>query len=440
MRLRDYTPRGYKSRHILILIVPMIIFVVTMTLYFFSNHVREVNAKLSRSVAREISLIIEQRNNHPDGWEDLVAGLSAAELMQVRFLEGETELVAPEGRQCCGALSEEMRNQVGGEFAFAASPDGMMTIRVLTDEGVLETVLDRKRVVIITAHIFIVWTLVFCGFLLATSYAFLRNQVRSIMQLARAADAFGRGEDAPEFRPSGAREIRQAARSIIRMRNRILRYTDQRAAMLAGVSHDLRTPLTRLKLELSMLPKELDVSAAKTDIKEMEEMLEGYLAFARGDEAESATERDLAILAQEASVAARERAGVEVDAPHPVVLRLRPMAMKRAITNLVNNAADHGDKVRVKVEREGQFAVVNVEDDGPGIAEEDREDAFRPFSRLDTARNQNLSGVGLGLTIARDGARAHGGDVTLGVSELGGLKATIRVPMDPDSQERREED
>ncbi len=440
MRLRDYTPRGYKSRHILILIVPMIIFVVTMTLYFFSNHVRDVNAKLSRSVAREISFVLEQRQSNPEGWEELVAGMRAAELMDVRFLEGETELVPPPGRKCCSALTQEMRNQVGGEFAFAGRADGMMTIRVLAEDGVIEAVLDRKRVVIITAHIFIVWTLVFCAFLLATSYAFLRNQVRSIMQLARAADAFGRGEDAPEFRPSGAREIRQAARSIIRMRNRILRYTDQRAAMLAGVSHDLRTPLTRLKLELSMAPKEYDLSAAKTDIKEMEEMLEGYLAFARGDEAEASTETDLSKIAEQASVAARERADVTVHAPQPVVLRIRPMAVKRAVTNLVNNAADHGDKVRVTAGRDGQFALVEVEDDGPGIAPEHREDAFRPFSRLDAARNQNLSGVGLGLTIARDAARAHGGDVVLGESDLGGLKATLRIPMDPDSQKRREED
>lgn len=440
MRLRDYTPRGYKSRHILILIVPMIIFVVTMTLYFFSNHVRDVNAKLSRSVAREISLIIEQRKNDPGGWDDLVAGLQSAELMRVRFFEGERELVPPVGRKCCGALGQEMRNQVGGQFAYAANPDGMMTLRVLTEDGVLEAVLDRKRVVIITAHIFIVWTLVFCAFLLATSYAFLRNQVRSIMQLAHAADAFGRGEDAPEFRPSGAREVRQAARSIMRMRNRILRYTDQRAAMLAGVSHDLRTPLTRLKLELSMVPKEIDLSAAKTDIKEMEEMLEGYLAFARGEEAETSVETDLTALATDACAAARERAEIEVESPYQVVLRLRPMSMKRAITNLVNNAADYGDKVRVRVSRDGQSAIVEVEDDGPGIPAEQREDAFRPFSRLDVSRNQNLSGVGLGLTIARDAARSHGGDVTLGESSMGGLKATIRIPLDPDSQKRLEED
>lgn len=440
MRLRDYTPRGYKSRHILILIVPMIIFVVTMTLYFFSNHVRDVNAKLSRSVAREIALIIEQRQIDPAGWDDLVAGLADAELMQVRFLEGETTLVAPEGRRCCGALTREMNNQVGGEFAFAADPNGMMTIRVLTGDGVLETVLDRKRVVIITAHIFIVWTVIFCAFLLATSYAFLRNQVRSIMQLTRAADAFGRGEDAPDYRPSGAREIRQAARSIIRMRNRIMRYTDQRAAMLAGVSHDLRTPLTRLKLELSMVPKEIDTSAAKTDIKEMEEMLEGYLAFARGEETEQPTDANLGSIAHEASIAAQERAVISLDTDQSVQLRLRPMAVKRAVTNLINNAADHADTVQVRVWRDGQFAYVDVEDDGPGIPEAEREDAFRPFNRLDAARNQNLSGVGLGLTIARDAARAHGGDVVLTDSSLGGLEASLRIPLDPDSQKRRDED
>jgi two-component system osmolarity sensor histidine kinase EnvZ len=294
--------------------------------------------------------------------------------------------------------------------------------------------------VAITAHIFIVWSIGFSILLLATSYAFLRNQVRSMIELAHAADAYGRGEDVVNFKPSGASEVRQAARSVIRMRNRIRRYADQRTAMLAGVSHDLRTPLTRLKLELALLPKGTDMTAAKADIAEMEQMLDGYLAFAKGEEGEQPVETDISALAKEAVSHLGARTNLEVVAPLIVPMRLRPLAMKRAISNLANNAADYGKRVRVTVAAEAESAVVTVEDDGPGIPEANHEDAFRPFSRLDAARNQNVSGVGLGLTIARDTARAHGGDVVLGRSDLSGLKATLRLPFGAAPVKDRERD
>jgi two-component system osmolarity sensor histidine kinase EnvZ len=306
-------------------------------------------------------------------------------------------------------------------------------------EGALVARLDRKRVVIVTAPQFIGWSIGFSVLLLVASYLFLRNQVRSILQLSWAADTFGRGEDAPDFKPSGALEVRRAARSLIQMRNRIRRYADQRTAMLAGVSHDLRTPLARLKLEMALLPKEYDAQAAKADIAEMEQMLDGYLAFARGEEGEQPVEVNLSSLAQEVSAHAVGRSQLEFSAPSPVTIRLRPLAMKRAIGNLVNNAADYGKKVRVTVSNESGEALVTVEDDGPGIAPGMYEEAFRPFSRLDAARNQNVSGVGLGLTIARDTARAHGGDVVLGKSVLGGLRATIRLPFDVDAKGRQRE-
>ncbi|MEQ1785374.1 MAG: ATP-binding protein, partial [Hyphomonadaceae bacterium] len=303
-----------------------------------------------------------------------------------------------------------------------------------------EARMDRKRVIIITADIFIVWTVAFSVLLLLTSYLFLRNQVRSILQLSWAADAFGRGEDMPNFKPSGALEVRKAARSLLRMRNRIRRYADQRIAMLAGVSHDLRTPLARLKLELALAPRDYDTEPAKKDIVEMERMLEGYLAFARGEEGEQPIQADLASVTRDAVAAAAARTQLELFAPAPVPLRLRPLALKRAISNLANNAADHGKFVRVSVLSQSGEGIITVEDNGRGIPSENYEDAFRPFSRLDASRNQNVSGVGLGLTIARDIARAHGGDVTLGASDLGGLKATIRLPLDAEKPKGLKDD
>ncbi len=430
MRLRDLMPQGYNARHILILIVPMISFLVAMTLYFFSTHVQSVNRKLSRAVAGEIEMVMETVRRDPMDWEPLAANLSQAGLMQMTFAPGVTTLEPPAGRRCCPDFRSDLIQTLDDPFTFALRPDDQLVLRVLLPEGLMEARFDRKRVIIVTAHIFIVWSIFFSLLMLAMSYAFLRNQVRSILQLTEAADAFGRGEDAPDYRPSGALEVRQAARSIIRMRTRIRRFTDQRTAMLAGVSHDLRTPLTRLKLELALAPKGYDTAAAKSDIAEMERMLDAYLAFARGEEAEAAIETDLAKVVQEASSHIGARAELEFKAPAPVPMRLRPMTLGRAVSNLANNAADYGARVRITVTAEAGSAVVVIEDNGPGIPPNQYEDAFRPFSRLDASRNQNVSGVGLGLTIARDAARAHGGDLTLGKSGLGGLRAVIRLPFD----------
>jgi two-component system osmolarity sensor histidine kinase EnvZ len=439
MRLRDYTPRGYQARHILILILPMIVFVIAMTLFFFNSHVQQVNTKLGRAVAQEVALVIRERQAGQD-FDAMARNLNAAGLMTVDFLPGAATLTPPAGKKCCDELRDELEVHVKYPFAFAEQPGDFVKLSVLLPDGQLDARFDRKRAVAITAHIFIVWSIGFSILLLATSYAFLRNQVRSMIELAHAADAFGRGEDVVNFKPSGASEVRQAARSVIRMRNRIRRYADQRTAMLAGVSHDLRTPLTRLKLELALLPKGTDSTAAKADIAEMEQMLDGYLAFARGEEGEQPVETDIPALTKEAVAHLGERTKLEIIAQQAVSMRLRPLAMKRAISNLANNAADYGGKVRVTVAAEAGSAVVTVEDDGPGIPDTQYEDAFRPFSRLDAARNQNVSGVGLGLTIARDTARAHGGDVVLGRSELGGLKATLRLPFGATPVRDRERD
>jgi two-component system osmolarity sensor histidine kinase EnvZ len=442
MRLRDYTPRGYNARHILILIVPMMIFVTAMTWFFFNTHVQQVNAKLSRSFAQELLFAAETRSQRPENWDAFAEAMNRSQLMQIRFASDPATKAPPPGRRCCEQLEQELTVSFGSNFSYAFQPQNdTIEVRTQVGEGTLIATLDRKRVVIVTAPQFIGWSVVFSLLLLTMSYLFLRNQVRSILQLSWAADTFGRGEEAPDFKPSGALEVRRAARSLIRMKNRIRRYTDQRTAMLAGVSHDLRTPLARLKLELALLPTATDTTAAKADIAEMEQMLDGYLAFARGEEGEQPVQVNLSALAQEASAHAAGRSRLEFSASTQVIMRLRPLAMKRAIANLANNAADYGKNVRLTVTADQGEAVVIVEDDGPGIPPQMYEEAFRPFSRLDAARNQNVSGVGLGLTITRDTARAHGGDVTLGKSELGGLKATIRLPFDVDAKGRpREQD
>jgi two-component system osmolarity sensor histidine kinase EnvZ len=270
--------------------------------------------------------------------------------------------------------------------------------------------------------------------LLAVAIVFLRNQVRPIEQLAMAAESFGKGRAVPHFKPYGAAEVRRAAQAFITMRARIERYVTQRTEMLAGVSHDLKTPLTRLKLELAMMGPAQEVRALRQDIAEMEHMLDEYLDFARGEGGEEAQEADLADIVMEAAAAAAKARGATADrlklaAQSGIRVSVRRHAVKRCATNIIDNALKYGRKVGVALKQNGQQVEIVVEDDGPGIPEERREEAFRPFHRLDEGRNLQTGGSGLGLAIARDIARAHGGDVILGESSMGGLRAAIRLPV-----------
>ncbi|HEX8470055.1 MAG TPA: ATP-binding protein, partial [Brevundimonas sp.] len=296
--------------------------------------------------------------------------------------------------------------------------------------GVLRIIAQRERAVASQAHIFVLWLMLATVLLMSVAILFIRNQVRAIERLAEAAEAFGRGEVSPRFKPHGAREVRQAATAFLAMRDRIQRHIEQRTALLASVSHDLRTPLTRLRLELALAPPFKRADDMKGDLDEMEHMIDEYLAFARGEAGEAAQTVDIVGLLKAAGDDAR-RAGAEVEVAAPTGLSasLRPIAFKRAISNLTANAASHGDHVRLTARALPSGGLeIAVDDDGPGIPDELHEEAFMPFSRLDESRNQNSKGVGLGLAIARDVARGHGGDITLARSDMGGLRALIRLP------------
>jgi two-component system osmolarity sensor histidine kinase EnvZ len=315
--------------------------------------------------------------------------------------------------------------------------EDLVDIRVQLDGAVMRVLIDRKRTVSTNTHINVVWIGGTAFLLLAVATVFLRNQVRPIERLADAAEAFGKGRDVPDFRPSGAAEVRRAAYAFIDMRERVSRAMQQRTEMLAGVSHDLRTPITRMKLQLALMPDGQDTRELTADVTEMERMVEEYLAFARGAAGETAVELDLSRLL--ADVAANARRGedakgaegkpVELRVEPDLLLQARPNALKRCVTNLVDNALRHGARVRLSAAEQAGMLEIAVEDDGPGIPPARREEAFRPFHRLDEGRNLGAGGVGLGLAIARDIARGHGGDLTLGDSALGGLKAVISLPV-----------
>jgi two-component system osmolarity sensor histidine kinase EnvZ len=302
-------------------------------------------------------------------------------------------------------------------------------ILIQMPDGVLSIDAPRKRLYTGTFYLFLVWTVGSALLLFTIAAIFMRNQVRAIRRLAAAAEAFGMGRDQGPIKPEGAAEVRQAATAFNRMQERIRRFLAQRTAMLAGVSHDLRTPLTRLRLALAMMPAEerleQEIAEMTDDVEEMERMIGGYLAFARGEGAEQVEETNLtAVLEEVAAGARRAGARIALNAPDVLRLSLRAAAIKRAVTNLVDNARRHARTITLTAEPAGtRLVMVTVDDDGPGIEPSQRESVFRPFE------SGAKGGTGLGLTIARDIVRAHGGDIVLEDSPLGGLRARIRLPV-----------
>lgn len=434
--LKRRLPTSLWGRSLLIIVLPVLVMQVAVTWAFFDMHWQTVTARLSDGLAGDIAWAAESYADDPSPRNLAVIEERAQRSMSlsVDLREGDV-LPAEQERGPIGVvdrtLEKALATRLDQPFWFDTTRyPAYVDIRVQQPQGVLRIIAPRERAVATQAHIFVLWLLVATVLLMGVAILFIRNQVRAIERLAEAAEAFGRGEAQERFKPHGAREVRAAAQAFMDMRDRIQRHIDQRTALLASVSHDLRTPLTRLRLELALAPPFKRQSAMRGDLDEMEHMIDEYLAFARGEAGEAAQEVSISDLLGAAGEDAR-RAGAEVEvrAPEGLTASLRPLAFKRALTNLAGNAAAHGEHVRLSARALPSGGLeVAVEDDGPGIPDEMHEEAFRPFSRLDASRNQNRKGVGLGLAIARDVARGHGGDITLERSDLGGLRALIRVP------------
>jgi two-component system osmolarity sensor histidine kinase EnvZ len=436
--LAEVLPKGLYKRSLLIVIVPMVLLQSAVTLAFMQHHWDLVTRRLSEAVARDVGALTDLYQRLPPGQDDASLANLASERLRMDAADlpaGPLPPVMP--RSFYGALDpltrtlpKEIRKQITQPFWIdTVGRSGLMEIRVDLGGRVLRLVTRRALAYEANAHIFVLWMLGAMIALLTVAIIFLRNQIRPILRLARAAEDFGKGRDL-DFSPHGAREVRQAGRAFIEMKRRIERATEQRTAMLNGVSHDLRTILTRFKLSLALLDDSADSELLQKDVDEMGQMLEGYLAFARGDAGESTARINIGSMLEDLRTDS-ERHGAElgVETRGDLDIRVRPMAMKRCVGNLVANAQRHADRVRVSATREAQYVSIVVDDDGAGIAPAHREEVFRPFYRLDEARNQDEGGAGLGLAIARDIARSHGGDIMLSDSPLGGLRAAVRIPV-----------
>jgi two-component system osmolarity sensor histidine kinase EnvZ len=438
----DLLPKGLYARALIIIVAPIVVLEGVIAFVFMERHWQAVTRRLSEATARDIAALIDIYEEDPKR-KDFTKLINMARerlnlSMQV-LPKGDLPPARPKPFFALldRTLSNEIRVRVKRPFWIdTVGQSRHVEIRVRHDNAVLRFVATRSQTYASNSHIFLQWMVGSSVILLTVAVLFLRNQIKPILRLAEAADEFGKGRPFPEdFRPRGAREIRQAAVAFMEMRDRIKTHVDQRTIMLAGVSHDLRTVLTRFKLELALLGDTAESRALQADVNEMQHMLEDYLAFAKGDGGEEATPTNLRELLQEIHEEAQVY-GTPIDLKMrkrrtgtDLVVPLKRQAFKRAITNLVTNATRFGDQVVIRAATEGQWVRIEVDDNGPGIPPTERANVFKPFYRLDDARNQDQRNTGLGLAIARDIAKSHGGDIVLGESSMGGLRAIISLPL-----------
>lgn len=441
--IKKFLPRTIFGRSLLIMIMPVLLLQAITTYIFFDNHWAKMTSRLSFAVAGEIAIMAEVIEG-PEGIAQ-IDGLSryAAQHLDllISYTPGETIAANMPERNDVGwrrwviiqSLSRELGNKVRRPFALTVEgEEKWVDVRVQLDDGVLLVSLPQRRLFSSSSYIVILWMVGSSVILLSIAILFMRNQLRPMRRLAVVAERFGRGLDVPtSFKPEGAREVRQAAQAFLDMHERVKRQITQRAAMLAGVSHDLRTPLTRMRLQVAMLPEGPDAEALKQDIVDMELMITAYLDFAKGESGEQPVRSDLRqMLERIAAGMKRQGADIQLEMEHELSLQLRPVAFERGLTNIVANARKYALHIWISARHidDGAHVEILVDDDGPGIPPELREEVFKPFVRVEPSRNVATGGVGLGLPIARDVVHAHGGQIWLEESPRGGVRAVIHLP------------
>lgn len=446
--LKRFMPQTLLGRSLLILITPVFLIQVVATVIFFDRHWHKMTSRLAFAVAGEISMIVATLEGQENNIEYLEHQITASEkhfdflitydAQKNTSLKEHSDALTDQFKGWEHMVKERLTNELSLKLdrPFDVNVDFQekwIEVRVQMQDGVLNVTLPQRRLFSSTSYIFLIW--VFCAstILLIIAILFMRNQVRPIRRLAIAAERFGKGRDVKNFKVEGAREVRQAGQAFLDMKKRIQRQISQRTEMLASVSHDLRTPLTRLKLQVAMMGNSADIYDMKKDLDDMEHMLEGYLNFVRGEGQEKTSAIDMTALLKDI-VMASKRQGNKVSfstgrEDSPSLISLRPMAFKRCINNILTNASKYAQNIWVDLQADKDALIVKIEDDGPGISEDEYSEVFRPFYRVDSSRNVNTGGVGLGLPIAMDIVNSHGGRIWLEKSKHGGLAVLIRMPL-----------
>jgi two-component system osmolarity sensor histidine kinase EnvZ len=431
-------PKGLYARSLLIIIVPMVVLQSVIAFVFMERHWQTVTQRLSKSVTADIAAIIDVIEEYPQDPEFSQITELASERLGLNISILPPDPFPPAvGKPFFSLLDDTLRTeittQIGRPFWIDTVGDSdLLEIRIRLEkpENVLRVFVLRNKAYASNSHIFLVWMVGTSLVLLIIAILFLRNQIRPIQQLSHAADSFGKGQVlSKDFRIRGASEVRQAGLAFLQMRGRIERQIEQRTAMLTGVSHDLRTILTRFKLQLALVRQTDEIEALQADVDDMHQMLQGYIDFAKGDTNETAEAVNICEVLERYELEKELLdKGLSIDCPKDLTLTIKPNAFSRLISNLVSNAFRYSDNLAIKVKEGNERITITFDDDGPGIPENMREEVFKPFMRLDEARNLDDSGTGLGLSIARDIARNHGGDINLYDSAMSGLRVIVVLP------------
>jgi len=430
--IKRILPKRLFYRSLLIVATPIILLQIIITVVFFDSLWIKANKGMTRSLVGEVKTFFDVYTSNQNNKQmitdlynknfDFSVTLKKNEFLPKKKME---RWFSPMDR----SLRRELKPVFGNSYSFdTTSYKEVVELRIKYEDGYLQIFFPKEKIAPSSTRIFALW-ITLPGFLLITiAIIFLKNQTRPIVNLSKAAESFGKGEFIKEFKPSGAQEIRQAAHEFDKMRKRITIHLNQRSEMLSGISHDLRTPLTRLKLQLALLKQQDLAKKMSDDIEEMERMLNEYLEFSRHQKNEETETVNLKNIIHEV-VKKYENKQINISAEDSLNINIRPNSIKRCLTNLIDNGLSYGKNVSVLSNKTKGNILIFVDDDGPGIPENEYQNVMKPFYRIDKSRSQNKSGVGLGLSIANDIIRSHGGNISLGKSPLGGLRATISLPV-----------
>ena len=430
--IKKILPKQLFYRGLLIVATPIIILQITIIIVFFDSLWIKTNKGMTRSLISEIVTIIDIYNNESHYNKQMVTDLYNQNFnFSVRFLENEKlpdikvdRWFSPMDR----TLRRELKPKFNDYWFNTIAHKEVVDLRIKFKDGVLQIFFPKERIQASSVRIFALWITLPAFLLILIAMIFLKNQTRPIIKLAEASEKFGRGEEIKEFRPSGALEIRKAGYEFDRMRKRISRHLNQRSEMLSGISHDLRTPLTRIKLQLALI-KDKEISKRLSgDVDEMEKMLNEYLQFSSSTFTDKTETFDISELIK-STVRKYENINISLDQSEKTIFNGRKNLIQRCLNNLIDNALKYSKKVKIKQEKLIKNIIILIDDDGPGIPISEYENVIKPFYKIDRGRSESKSSVGLGLSIASDIIRSHGGIIELGKSELGGLKIKISLPV-----------
>ena len=430
--IKKLLPKRLFYRSLLIVAAPIIGLQLTISIVFFDSLWIKTNKGMTNSVVSEIFTFTEAYKNEKDYNKQKLTDLYYQNFrLSINYLENE-KLSKNVSERWYSPMDRTLRRELKNKFKYywfdTLSYKETVDLKIKYQDGILQFLIPKDRITNSSARLFGLWITLPAFLLIFIAIIFLKNQTRPIISLARASEKFGRGEDVEEFRPSGALEIRQAGYEFDKMRKRITRHLNQRSEMLSGISHDLRTPLTRIKLQLAFIKDKEISKKLSNDVTEMEKMLNEYLQFASSSSAEKTETFDLSDLL-ESTVIKYERKEITTDIPERVFLDGRKNLIERCFNNLIDNSIKYSTSILISLKKSANSIIIIIDDDGPGIPENERENVLKPFYKIDKSRSDSKSSVGLGLSIASDIIRSHGGNISLERSPTNGLRVTIFLPF-----------